>query len=189
MAWTTPGTATAGEVLTAAFWNEQVRDNLQAVYTNFASDSKIDTQSTSVAAGATTTVTGLSISHAVASASNYVVLLSSVQLGSPSTADSRGFGLNILAGGSTVTGWVPAAAGSRSTVFSKSTNLHTIQMSCLVAMAVYTPGSTSPVTYGVQLKNVSSSTTTVYVNYCQTDGNAAEWPRGASGLFLWEFGG
>lgn len=27
MAWTTPGTATAGEVLTAAFWNEQVRDN------------------------------------------------------------------------------------------------------------------------------------------------------------------
>jgi hypothetical protein len=27
MAWTTPGTATAGEVLTASFWNEQVRDN------------------------------------------------------------------------------------------------------------------------------------------------------------------
>ena len=28
MAWTTPGTATAGSVLTAAFWNTQVRDNL-----------------------------------------------------------------------------------------------------------------------------------------------------------------
>lgn len=28
MAWTTPGTAVSGEVLTAAFWNEQVRDNL-----------------------------------------------------------------------------------------------------------------------------------------------------------------
>jgi hypothetical protein len=27
MAFTTPGTAVAGEVLTAAFWNEQVRDN------------------------------------------------------------------------------------------------------------------------------------------------------------------
>ena len=27
MAWTTPGTAVAGEVLTAAFWNQQVRDN------------------------------------------------------------------------------------------------------------------------------------------------------------------
>lgn len=31
MAWTTPGTAVAGEVLTAAFWNEQVRDNLNAL--------------------------------------------------------------------------------------------------------------------------------------------------------------
>jgi hypothetical protein len=28
MAWTTPGTATAGEVLTASFWNTQVRDNM-----------------------------------------------------------------------------------------------------------------------------------------------------------------
>jgi hypothetical protein len=33
MAWTTPGTATAGEVLTAAFWNENVRDNFNALNT------------------------------------------------------------------------------------------------------------------------------------------------------------
>jgi hypothetical protein len=33
MAWTTPGTATAGSVLTAAFWNTQVRDNLNTTYT------------------------------------------------------------------------------------------------------------------------------------------------------------
>jgi hypothetical protein len=32
MAWTTPGTATAGEVLTAAFWNTNVRDNADALY-------------------------------------------------------------------------------------------------------------------------------------------------------------
>jgi hypothetical protein len=31
MAWTTPGTAVAGNVLTAAFWNEQVRDNMDSV--------------------------------------------------------------------------------------------------------------------------------------------------------------
>ena len=39
MAWTTPGTATAGEVLTAAFWNTNVRDNSimgSPVYTNEA---------------------------------------------------------------------------------------------------------------------------------------------------------
>lgn len=32
MAWTTPGTAVAGDVLTAAFWNTQVRDNSLALY-------------------------------------------------------------------------------------------------------------------------------------------------------------
>ena len=32
MAWTTPGTATAGDVLTAAFWNTNVRDNSNALY-------------------------------------------------------------------------------------------------------------------------------------------------------------
>jgi hypothetical protein len=31
MAWTTPGTATAGDVLTAAFWNANVRDNLNVL--------------------------------------------------------------------------------------------------------------------------------------------------------------
>lgn len=30
MAWTTPGTAVAGAVLSSSFWNEQVRDNLIA---------------------------------------------------------------------------------------------------------------------------------------------------------------
>jgi hypothetical protein len=32
MAFTTPGTATAGEVLTAAFWNTNVRDNSNFLY-------------------------------------------------------------------------------------------------------------------------------------------------------------
>jgi hypothetical protein len=49
MAWTTPGTATAGEVLTAAFWNENVRDNSlmgNPVYTNEAArDAAIPTPS------------------------------------------------------------------------------------------------------------------------------------------------
>jgi hypothetical protein len=31
MPWTTPGTATAGEVLTASFWNTQVRDNMNTL--------------------------------------------------------------------------------------------------------------------------------------------------------------
>ena len=35
MAFTTPGTATAGEVLTAAFWNTNVRDNLNQLATGY----------------------------------------------------------------------------------------------------------------------------------------------------------
>jgi hypothetical protein len=38
MAWTTPGTATAGSVLTASFWNTQVRDQfteLAPLFTSF----------------------------------------------------------------------------------------------------------------------------------------------------------
>lgn len=34
MSWTTPGTAIAGEVLTAAFWNEQVRDRMTYLENN-----------------------------------------------------------------------------------------------------------------------------------------------------------
>ena len=37
MAWTTPGTAVAGDVLTAAFWNTQVRDNMIELAPFFAS--------------------------------------------------------------------------------------------------------------------------------------------------------
>jgi hypothetical protein len=33
MAWTTPGTAVAGDVLTAAFWNSNVRDNETFLFT------------------------------------------------------------------------------------------------------------------------------------------------------------
>ena len=32
MAWTTPSTVVAGQTLSAAFWNEQVRDNQNALY-------------------------------------------------------------------------------------------------------------------------------------------------------------
>jgi hypothetical protein len=32
MAWTTPGTVTAGDVLTAALWNANVRDNMNTTY-------------------------------------------------------------------------------------------------------------------------------------------------------------
>jgi hypothetical protein len=39
MAWTTPSTVVAGQTLSAAFWNEQVRDNLNELSEPFATAS------------------------------------------------------------------------------------------------------------------------------------------------------
>jgi hypothetical protein len=51
MAWTTPGTATAGEVLTAAFWNTNVRDNsleLAPFFSGFTNYTPTLTQSATI---------------------------------------------------------------------------------------------------------------------------------------------
>jgi hypothetical protein len=51
MAWTTPGTATAGEVLTAAFWNTQVRDNSNELAPFFAAWTSFTPTLTNVTVG------------------------------------------------------------------------------------------------------------------------------------------
>jgi len=51
MAWTTPGTATAGEVLTAAFWNTQVRDNMVELAPFFATWTSFTPTLTNVTVG------------------------------------------------------------------------------------------------------------------------------------------
>jgi hypothetical protein len=59
MAWTTPGTATAGEVLTAAFWNANVRDNTTALPRGIIAytESSSNTLSGTILTGLNTTVT------------------------------------------------------------------------------------------------------------------------------------
>jgi hypothetical protein len=61
MAFTTPGTAVAGEVLTAAFWNEQVRDNTDALYQSTRRLAYQTRTSTISSITATTFATGTSI--------------------------------------------------------------------------------------------------------------------------------
>jgi len=60
MAWTTPGTAVAGSVLTAAYWNTQVRDNELALPRGLvAEDTSTSTQT--FTAGVNADVTNLSV--------------------------------------------------------------------------------------------------------------------------------
>ena len=51
MAWTTPGTATAGDVLTASFWNTQVRDNMVELAPFFATWTSFTPTMTNVTVG------------------------------------------------------------------------------------------------------------------------------------------
>lgn len=54
MAWTTPGTAVAGDVLTASFWNSNVRDNLNDHESRFKSYGTAVTRTTNTTSTATT---------------------------------------------------------------------------------------------------------------------------------------
>jgi hypothetical protein len=57
MAFITPGTAVAGEVLTAAFWNTQVRDNLNALDAAGANDvGLVHITTVTISAAATTNI-------------------------------------------------------------------------------------------------------------------------------------
>jgi hypothetical protein len=60
MAWTTPGTAVAGDVLTAAFWNSNVRDNSTALPRGLvAEDTSTSTQT--LVNGTNADITGLTL--------------------------------------------------------------------------------------------------------------------------------
>ena len=77
MAFTTPGTAVAGEVLTAAFWNEQVRDN--TVYLKTEADAVGMTHIVTVPVSAQSTV---AINNCFsATYANYKIVISSVTSG------------------------------------------------------------------------------------------------------------
>ena len=74
MAWTTPGTATAGSVLTASFWNTQVRDNLLALPRGYVAQTTLAT-SFSTSSTSYVDVTGLSVTFTAEANRRYQVML------------------------------------------------------------------------------------------------------------------
>lgn len=92
MAWTTPGTAVAGDVLTAAFWNEQVRDNMAdlRVYNQLKGYQTTTTAYTvsQTSAAAATDVFTSDISFTVATGEIYLFMWSFVYLFGPTAATS-----------------------------------------------------------------------------------------------------
>jgi hypothetical protein len=71
MAWTTPGTAVAGDVLTAAFWNTNVRDNSNALSRGIVAK----TQRTTATASTTAEIdAGLSVTWTAESDRIYLIV-------------------------------------------------------------------------------------------------------------------
>ena len=146
---------------------------------------KTDTFSASLAAGAITAVTDLSITHSLADASNKLII--SVHFGWV-RGSSRGAGnFRIMAGASPIL--VGDAAGSRSPrtaaahVDGSQQNFIAGPMSMT---AVYAPGTTASTTYTVEAGHSDAGTFTVYVNRGEADTDAAATPRTASSFIIQE---
>ena len=154
------------------------------------STTKNDTFSASVTAGNTTAVTGLSASLTCSDAANSVLVI--VHLGMVSNAAGDTTCSAFVQADSTSI-LVGATAGSRTPVGQAQYGSITGQLGAnttgLHIVGVYSPASTSAISYTVHLHNYDGSTNTMYVNRSHTDSDSATYPRAASSLILLEVAG
>ena len=143
------------------------------------------TQTNSTAAGADFAVTDLSITHALSSASNKLII--SAYLGAAASSyqraevglavadDGTPIGRGASAGNRTLTGSV-GRVGSTSniTVLSPSVTF------------VYEPGDTASHTFTVRAINPREGTATIYINRTEDDSNLVNRPRASSGFVIQE---
>lgn len=180
MAWTTPGTATAGEVLTAAFWNEQVRDNSAAIR-----NAQVNVQQTVLTSAATqavtgtpTNITGLTVSITPSASTSKVLFIGDVALGNdPGTA----FNVFLLARDGTAI-YRGDAAGSRQRGAGGS-DQRTSPVASQIVSYLDSPATTSSITYTIQVVGTGG---TVYINRGQDDSDNSFRGRFASSLTVME---
>jgi hypothetical protein len=150
-----------------------------------ASDTKTDTQSSSVSAGDSVALTGLSISHALSSSSNKILLMGQVgavassqnyaNVGVAFAVDGTLIGIGTSVSNRTAVGaYGVAAASFNYTVQSRHINW------------VYEPGDTSSHTYTIHAINITSATKTIYINRSEVESDSADYGRAASSLVLLE---
>ena len=157
---------------------------------DFQSVTKTDTFSASVASGASTAVTGLSLTHSLKNASNK--LLITAYFGVAASGTGRGaIGMAIYNGSNLIS--IATSPGSRTPVTSGGALAEASDNDRIVVMPslsiVAEPGSTSAITYTVHAINVDNVTTTLYVNRSEVDTDASYIPRGVSALHIQEIAG
>jgi hypothetical protein len=173
MAWTTPKTDFAsGNILTAAQMNAIGNDLLALI--NINSTSKTDTFSVSLSANSfSSNVTGLEVTITPTTNTSKILVVATVAATAESGVTVGGW--RIMRGASAVSAAVGATAGSRNSLsaFNASTYDQGAGGNAVTVAALDSPATTSAVTYGVQLRNLSGLTRTHYVNrgFTDTDSN------------------
>jgi hypothetical protein len=142
--------------------------------------------SSSLSAGANVFVTGLTLSHAIASAGHKLIVIAYFGQAA-SGAGSGHIGLTVLDGGTPI--GVGDSAGSRlqiGTVGERAGSGGNPGGAVGPVVFVYSPPNTSSRTYTVNAHNVADSSRIVYVNRGSSDSNSSAHGRTVSGLFLLE---
>ena len=167
---------------------EAVADGLDAAGGLVAVKSAIftGTQTDAVLAGDNLTVTDLEITHALADASNKLII--SAFFGAAGTSDGRGNvglavhdGTGLIAIGDAEGVRTIVTAGSRVTVGADS-RIVTVPS----VTFVHTPNTTDSKTYTVRAMNISVSNRTLFINRSESDTNDQGSPRGVSSLVIQE---
>ena len=141
---------------------------------------------TSVAAGGNVVVTGLSITHTLANASNKLLITAFFG----AAANSHGFGnIGLSVTEDTVIIGAGVSSGSRSRVSAGGVTSAAAAVYVTQSYSVtflYEPGDTSSHTYDIRAVNLSTTTRTLYINREEEDTDNAESLRALSGLIIQE---
>lgn len=159
MAWTTPGTAVTNSGLTAAFWNLNVRDNLNAFYAS-GINVVMGTDSTATTIASTTlTDTGLSVSITPTSATSKVLVMAWIPGQSFLTGDENHGGSALLRGSTVLTTTDGRLQGHTGGTTGGFTALRTVQ----TIMYLDSPATTSATTYKIQGRVYTTAGSATYV--------------------------
>ena len=183
MAWTTPSTAVAGSTeLTAALWNEQVRDQLRVLGNVKTKVETAVVTMTNVPINGSAEITGFNVTITPTGATSRILIMVMANVGDT----QAGFGGLILYRNSTPI-CIGDAEGSRRSTTAGFTGVAGIVPVSTPIIHVDSPNTTSAVTYKVFIVNhADGSTNTMYLNRSGNNTDSARFARTASTITAME---
>ena len=149
------------------------------------STTKTDTFSASVTAGSSSPITGLTVSITPSSTSSKILVLA--QVSGMALAHANPFAVALTASSSKIN--IGDAAGNRTRIGSENSTSSANESSSVSLNYLHSPGTTSTITYGVDVINRAGSTQTQYVNRTSNDTGAVDRTRSVSNITLMEVAG